>query len=63
MLIISSEGLYAPYNWKWNETIGPLKSRPGYQGTWSYENTNGLGLIEYLQVSQLHQFLGQASNY
>lgn len=33
---------------KWNETIGPLKDRPGYPGTWSYENTNGLGLVEYL---------------
>ena len=38
-----------PYHWKWNETIGPLKDRPGYPGTWGYENTNGLGLVEYLQ--------------
>ena len=33
---------------KWNETLGPLKDRYGYPGTWGYENTNGLGLIEYL---------------
>ncbi|RPB01150.1 alpha-L-arabinofuranosidase A [Choiromyces venosus 120613-1] len=44
------EGNYLPYRWKWNETIGPLINRPGRQGTWSYENTDGLGLIEYMQV-------------
>jgi len=43
------EGNDPPYYWKWNETIGPLKDRPGYPGTWGYENTNGLGLVEYLQ--------------
>lgn len=42
------EGEDPPYYLKWNETIGPLKGRPGYPGTWRYENTNGLGLIEYL---------------
>ncbi|KAH8593964.1 glycoside hydrolase superfamily [Bisporella sp. PMI_857] len=35
--------------WKWNETIGPLTQRPGRPGTWGYQNTDGLGLIEYLQ--------------
>lgn len=42
------EGSKAPYYWKWNETIGPLTARPGRPGTWSYENTDGLGLIDYL---------------
>ncbi|KAF2204615.1 glycoside hydrolase [Delitschia confertaspora ATCC 74209] len=42
------EGNDPPYYWKWNETLGPLKDRLGYPGTWSYENTNGLGLVEYL---------------
>ncbi|ORY07778.1 glycoside hydrolase superfamily [Clohesyomyces aquaticus] len=42
------EGDDPPYYLKWNETIGPLKDRYGYPGTWSYENTNGLGLVEYL---------------
>ncbi|KAG9560142.1 glycoside hydrolase, partial [Aureobasidium melanogenum] len=42
------EGDTPPYLWKWNETIGPLKDRPGRPGTWGYENTDGLGLIEYL---------------
>lgn len=42
------EGNDPPYRWYWNQTIGPLKDRPGYSGTWGYENTNGLGLVEYL---------------
>ncbi|KAF2764171.1 glycoside hydrolase [Teratosphaeria nubilosa] len=46
------EGLKAPYWWNWTNTIGPLKDRPGFPGTWSYENTNGLGLIEYLLWAQ-----------
>ncbi|KAI5193609.1 glycoside hydrolase family 51 protein [Aureobasidium subglaciale EXF-2481] len=42
------EGDDPPYLWYWNETIGPLKDRPGRPGTWGYQNTDGLGLIEYL---------------
>ncbi|PYI01093.1 Arabinosidase A [Aspergillus sclerotiicarbonarius CBS 121057] len=39
---------YSPENrWKWNETIGSLEDRPGRQGTWTYYNTDGLGLAEY----------------
>ncbi|KAJ7053979.1 glycoside hydrolase [Mycena amicta] len=34
--------------WKWNETIGPLESRPGRVADWGYPNTDGLGLLEYL---------------
>lgn len=34
--------------WKWNETIGPLKDRPGRAGAWNYQTTDGLGLVEYL---------------
>ncbi|KAL3428359.1 alpha-N-arabinofuranosidase A [Phlyctema vagabunda] len=43
------EGLYAPYRLAWNDTIGPLKDRRGHQGTWGYQQTNGLGLIEYFE--------------
>ncbi|KAK5113070.1 hypothetical protein LTR62_003649 [Meristemomyces frigidus] len=46
------EGNAAPYWWNWTNTIGPLTDRPGYPGTWGYENTDGLGLIEYLLWSQ-----------
>ncbi|KAF7625141.1 putative vacuolar segregation protein [Aspergillus flavus] len=35
--------------WKWNETIGPLKDRPGRATTWSYQETHGLGLVEYME--------------
>jgi alpha-L-arabinofuranosidase len=42
------EGSDPPYRWIWNETIGPLVNRPGRPGTWQYQNTDGLGLIEYL---------------
>ncbi|KAF2103488.1 putative vacuolar segregation protein [Rhizodiscina lignyota] len=42
------EGNDPPYYWRWNETIGPLEDRPGRPGTWGYENTDGLGLIEYM---------------
>lgn len=34
--------------WKWNETIGPLKDRPGRPGVWDYQTTDGLGLVDYL---------------
>jgi alpha-N-arabinofuranosidase len=51
MLMDVREGNHPPYYWKWNETIGPLKERPGFPGTWGYTNTNGLGLVEYMLVS------------
>lgn len=37
--------------WAWNNTLGPLVQRPGLAGSWGYEQTNGLGLIEYMLVS------------
>ncbi|TVY83677.1 Alpha-L-arabinofuranosidase A [Lachnellula suecica] len=42
------EGDSYHYPWRWNETLGPLAERPGRPGTWGYENTDGLGLVEYL---------------
>lgn len=44
------EGIAAPYQWKWNETVGPIITRPGRPGTWGYVNTDGLGLLEMMQV-------------
>jgi len=46
------EGTSSPYYWKWNETIGGLKNRPGRPGTWGDINTDGFGLLEMLQMSQ-----------
>lgn len=34
--------------WQWDETIGPLENRPGRPGVWTYQTSDGLGLIEYL---------------
>lgn len=42
------EGEDPPYLYYWNLTLGPLIDRPGRPGTWGYENTDGLGLVEYL---------------
>ncbi|KAN0113171.1 glycoside hydrolase family 51 protein [Hyaloscypha variabilis] len=42
------EGDAFHYPWLWNNTIGPLTDRPGRPGTWGYQNTDGLGLVEYL---------------
>lgn len=50
------EGIASPYRWKWNETIGPIINRPGRPGTWGYVNTDGLGLLEMMQVSFTHCF-------
>ncbi|PIL27574.1 hypothetical protein GSI_10725 [Ganoderma sinense ZZ0214-1] len=35
--------------WQWNATVGSLLDRPGRAGDWGYVNTDGLGLLEYLQ--------------
>ncbi|KAJ5157872.1 uncharacterized protein N7482_008972 [Penicillium canariense] len=43
------EGNSIDGRWKWNETIGPLKSRPGRATTWGYGETGGMGLVEYME--------------
>ncbi|KAJ5125069.1 uncharacterized protein N7515_008894 [Penicillium bovifimosum] len=43
------EGQTIEGRWKWNETIGPLKDRPGRATAWLYEETSGIGLIEYME--------------
>jgi alpha-N-arabinofuranosidase len=56
------EGLSAPYQWKWNETIGPIINRPGRPGTWGYVNTDGLGLLEMMQANLSLPTLTQTLN-
>jgi alpha-N-arabinofuranosidase len=46
------EGNGSPYEWKWNETIGPLTARPGRPGTWCDINTDGFGILEMMQMAQ-----------
>lgn len=38
--------------WDWKDSIGPLRYRPGFPGVWDYQQTNGLGLLEYLEWAQ-----------
>lgn len=55
------EGYSIEQRWKWNETIGPLIGRPGRVGDWGYYNTQGLGLMEYLdfcEAGKLQPLLG-----
>lgn len=44
------EGQTIPTRWKWNETVGPLEQRIGRMGDWSYWNTNGQGLLDYMYM-------------
>ncbi|KAI1874462.1 hypothetical protein JX265_004670 [Neoarthrinium moseri] len=46
------EGLTNSSYWDWKNSIGPLKDRPGYAGVWNYQQSNGLGLMEYLELSE-----------
>ncbi|KAJ7154688.1 glycoside hydrolase family 51 protein [Mycena filopes] len=42
------EGQTTATRWQWRNTVGPLINRPGRVGDWTYVNTDGLGLLEYL---------------
>ncbi|KAK5634867.1 hypothetical protein RRF57_010580 [Xylaria bambusicola] len=46
------EGLTNTSYWNWKDSIGPLKDRPGFSGVWDYQQTNGLGLLEYLEFAE-----------
>lgn len=54
--------------WDWKDSLGPLRYRPGtystavgelllltfsgFQGVWDYQQTHGLGLMEYLEWAE-----------
>jgi len=46
------EGLTNDTYWDWKDTLGPLKNRPGFQGVWGYQQTHGLGMMEYLEWAE-----------
>ncbi|KAI8147019.1 glycoside hydrolase superfamily [Fennellomyces sp. T-0311] len=46
------EGQTIDTRWKWNETVGPLEERIGRMGDWSYWNTNGQGLLDYMYLTE-----------
>ncbi|KAI4596410.1 hypothetical protein KJ359_005540 [Pestalotiopsis sp. 9143b] len=57
------EGPNVANRWKWNETVGPLVSRPG---AWGYGNTDALGLHEYFEWCEdmsLDAYVGIYSGY
>ena len=45
------EGANNKTRWDWKDSLGPLKDRPGFPGVWGYQQTHGLGLMEYLEWS------------
>ncbi|KAI9063568.1 glycoside hydrolase family 51 protein [Trametes sanguinea] len=47
--LVCAYGQTTATRWQWNATVGPLVDRPGRVGDWGYVNTDGLGLLEYLQ--------------
>ena len=60
------EGVSISTRWQWNQTIGPLMNRPGRPGNWEYYNTDGFGLLEYLEWTddmQLERVLGIYAGY
>jgi alpha-N-arabinofuranosidase len=46
------EGLTNDTHWDWKNSLGPLRTRPGFQGVWGYQQTNGLGIMEYLEWAE-----------
>jgi len=46
------EGFSPAQRWNWRKAIGPLPDRPGRIGNWDYYNTQGLGLMEYLEWNE-----------
>lgn len=46
------EGNTNTTHWDWKDSIGPLKDRPGFPGVWNYQQTHGLGLVEYLEWAE-----------
>jgi alpha-L-arabinofuranosidase len=46
------EGCDLTQRWNWKQTIGNIEQRPGHETTWGYFSSDGLGLHEYLQMSE-----------
>jgi alpha-N-arabinofuranosidase len=43
------EGNHINERFDWKKTIGPLADRPTHASPWSYQSTDGLGLLEFLE--------------
>ena len=42
------EGIDNTTWWDWKDTLYPLRYRKGFPGYWGYQQTHGLGMMEYL---------------
>jgi alpha-N-arabinofuranosidase len=43
------EGDHIAERYEWKKTLGPLVDRPTHPSPWSYQSSDGLGLLEFLQ--------------
>ncbi|KAL2063106.1 hypothetical protein VTL71DRAFT_6178 [Oculimacula yallundae] len=60
------EGYSFQTRWKWWETLGPLEERWARPGNWNYYNTNGMGILEFLEWTEsmeMENILGIFSGY
>ncbi len=46
------EGNTIAQRFKWKQTIGPLRDRPGHWSPWGYYSTDGMGLLEFLRWAE-----------
>jgi alpha-N-arabinofuranosidase len=46
------EGDMIDERFDWKNTIGPLVGRPTHRSPWSYQSSDGLGLLEFLEWSE-----------
>eukprot|EP00456_Euglypha_rotunda_P090149 TRINITY_DN942_c0_g1_i1.p1 TRINITY_DN942_c0_g1~~TRINITY_DN942_c0_g1_i1.p1 ORF type:complete len:832 (+),score=215.34 TRINITY_DN942_c0_g1_i1:2147-4642(+) len=46
------EGDEIANRFRWKDSIGDIAERPGHWNLWGYRSTDGLGLHEYLQMSE-----------
>ncbi|AFL90596.1 alpha-L-arabinofuranosidase [Terriglobus roseus DSM 18391] len=46
------EGDQIDQRFDWKTTIGPIADRPTHRGPWSYQSSDGLGLLEFLEWTE-----------
>lgn len=48
-----TEGLTLEQGWQWKKTVGDIAERPGvWNAMWGYRRTDGLGMLEFLQLAE-----------
>ncbi len=46
------EGDQIDERFDWKQTLGPLVDRPTHRGPWTYQSTDGMGLLEFLEWTE-----------